>query len=135
MPGSRCRRRSHLRAAQCALPLSLPLSASCFPLDSVVAQGRGRRHVYVHPHSGEATGDGARMDVQRLLRDAHRRLMRFQTFGGVRIRIVLDRQNVVAWLPALAARTRRALDAVELSLQQRIAVANNPVNALASCLA
>lgn len=73
--------------------------------------------------------------MQRLLRDAHRRLMRFQTFGGVRIRIVLDRQNVVAWLPALAARTRRALDAVELSLQQRIAVANNPVNALASCLA
>jgi uncharacterized iron-regulated membrane protein len=47
------------------------------------------RHVYVHPRTGQVTGDGPWAGFQRFLRDAHRRLMIMQTIGPVRIGIVL----------------------------------------------
>ncbi|MEQ9003801.1 MAG: PepSY-associated TM helix domain-containing protein, partial [Pseudomonadales bacterium] len=78
---------AHAPDAQ-VLMLSAPLhAASAF--DAVIVRDGERRHVYVHPRTGTVTGEGAWMSVQRFLRDAHRRLMLFQTFGGVRIGIVL----------------------------------------------
>lgn len=68
--------------------LRAPLHAAS-TFDVVVADDSDRRHVYVHPRTGEVVGEGPWMGVQRFLRDAHRRLMLFQTVGGVRVGIVL----------------------------------------------
>jgi uncharacterized iron-regulated membrane protein len=78
---------AHAPGAQ-VLMLSAPLhAASAF--DAVIVRNGERRHVYVHPRTGTVTGEGTWMSVQRFLRDAHRRLMLFQTVGGVRVGIVL----------------------------------------------
>lgn len=68
--------------------LRAPLhSAATF--DAVIRRDGVQRHVYVHPQTGEVTGEGPWMSVQRFLRDAHRRLMLSETVAGVRVGIVL----------------------------------------------
>ena len=58
---------------------------SAAPFDVVVAGSEGRKHVYVSPNTGKVTGEGPWFNVQRFLRDAHRRIMIFETYKGVRI--------------------------------------------------
>jgi uncharacterized iron-regulated membrane protein len=62
---------------------------SAAPFDVVVADSEGRKHVYVSPNTGKVTGEGPWFNVQRFLRDAHRRIMIFETYKGVRIGILL----------------------------------------------
>lgn len=62
-------------------------SAATF--DVVVSDENEMMHVYIHPRTGEVTGLGAWAGVQRFLRDAHRRIMIFQSFNGVRVGIML----------------------------------------------
>ncbi len=43
--------------------------------DAVMTEGERRYHIYVHPRTGEVTGEGAWAGVQRFLRNTHRHLM------------------------------------------------------------
>ncbi len=62
---------------------------SAAPFDVGVTDGEERKHVYVHPKTGKVTGEGSWFNVQRFLRDSHRRIMIFETYKGVRIGIFL----------------------------------------------
>ena len=62
---------------------------SAAPFDVVVTDSEERKHVYVHPRTGKVIGEGAWNNVQRFLRDSHRRIMIFETYKGVRIGIFL----------------------------------------------
>jgi uncharacterized iron-regulated membrane protein len=57
--------------------------------DVIIRENDELRHVYVHPGTGEITGEGSWIGAQRFLRDAHRRLMIMDSIGNVRIGIVL----------------------------------------------
>ncbi len=65
-----------------------PLHAAA-TFDVVVTRAGQLLHVYVHPRTGVVTGEGSWIGAQRLLRDAHRRLMIMDSIGNVRIGIVL----------------------------------------------
>ena len=62
---------------------------SAAPFDIVATDKGERKHVYVHPRTGKVLGEGSWFNVQRFLRDSHRRIMIFKTFNGVRIGIFL----------------------------------------------
>lgn len=65
-----------------------PLHAAA-TFDVVVTRAGQLLHVYVHPGTGDVTGEGSWIGAQRFLRDAHRRLMIMDSIGSVRIGIVL----------------------------------------------
>tara|TARA_B100001057_G_C22855879_1_gene952644 strand:- start:1032 stop:2297 length:1266 start_codon:yes stop_codon:yes gene_type:complete len=62
---------------------------SAAPFDIVVTDRGKRKHIYVHPKTGEFLGEGSWFNVHRFLRDSHRRIMIFKTYKGVRIGILL----------------------------------------------